>query len=550
MENVNDLKDMFEQTENVEVKKETSAYAPVHDNNSIIGKDLQPVDIDTILPRKIETKDPNAINLEDELFGALDRAVEKEKKSITERVDAITEMQHKEFLEMKEKEELQEEEERDNHELYGIPSDKYNPNVEKSTIVMEESEEDLDEEEQEIVSDNKVVFTIKPAEHITVNTEIDSKKKDNDIEEEIPDEWEDILDEVDDEDDINDDEKQDFTDDEVVEILKEETRKRITPIKKSFDLSKFSIAKKGISAQRAMKTTVRSNQSVADWILYNQSKPISVTGLSGSEILKMNMENSNRNRINALKDSYRIIYDHVVDANKAEFEIWLKQIPFADLPHLYFALYMATFNGSNFINNSCPHCNQPFIQDMDFSDMVKYEDDEVKEKVNKILRHDTTNNQDDTYPVELFQASDSYVFGLTTPSIWSVLFETASLTDRFLEKYADLIDVASCIDSIYYIDENNERLIPIDTKPVANDQTKTAARRIRAFYDIIKNLNSVEYYALRKHILDLNKDVDDISYCIPACTCPKCGKEVIENNNITPDQMLFTRHQLAAIANM
>lgn len=545
MENVNDLTDMMENIESAQ-KETPTTYAPVYDSNSIIGKDLQPVDIGSILPRKVEDENSNTINLEADLFGALDRAIEKEKKSITERVDAITRMQDQELIEMREKEELREEEEKDNNELYGLPMQ----STAKPVAAVETYDEDIEEDDELEVNDSKVVFTIKPAEHVTVNTEVSSSKKEDIEEEDLPDEWEDILDEVDDDEDDPDDEKQDFTDEEVVEILKEETRKRITPIKKAFDLSKFTIAKKGISAQRAMKTTVRSNQSVADWILYNQGKPISVTGLSGSEILKMNMENSNRNRINALRDSYRIIYDHVVDANKAEFETWLKQIPFADLPHLYFALYMATFNGSNFINNSCPHCNQPFIQDMEFSDMVVYKNDDIKEKVNKILRHDTTNDQDDTYPVELFQASDSYVFGLTTPSIWSVLFETASLTDRFLEKYADLIDIASCIDSIYYIDENNERLIPIDTKPVSNDQTKTAARRIRAFYDIIKNLNSMEFYALRKHILDLNNEVDDISYRIPTCTCPKCGKEIAENNNITPDQMLFTRHQLAAIANI
>ena len=79
---------------------------------------------------------------------------------------------------------------------------------------------------------------------------------------------------------------------------------------------------------------------------------------------------------------------------------------------------------------------------------------------------------------------------------------------------------------------------------------KTAARRIKAMYDIISTLSSEEYYALRAAIGELDEEVTKMSYQIPACKCPACETEIPANAEITPDGMLFMRHQLAAIGNM
>ena len=336
----------------------------------------------------------------------------------------------------------------------------------------------------------------------------------------------------------------------MIEEHKKEAKEKIIPIKKTLDLSKFTISKKSVNAQKAMKLAAQTRQSVADWALYNANRPISMTGLSGPEILKLNPENSSRNRLNTFRDMYRVMYDHVHDANKPEFETWLKQTRFVDMQHIYFALYMATFSGSNFINYSCPHCNKIFLKDIKFEDMIVYADDEARAKVRNILKMDTTSISNDEYPVDLYQISNSYVFGLRTPSIWNVIIETASLSDRFLEKHADLVDVVSYIDAIYIIDEENNNLIPVDTKPDPNDQAKTSARRIKAFYDIISQLSTEEYYTLRAHINSYDNDAGKVSYQFPACNCPDCATEIPANTEIGPDNMLFMRHQLAAIANM
>ena len=210
---------------------------------------------------------------------------------------------------------------------------------------------------------------------------------------------------------------------------------------------------------------------------------------------------------------------------------------------------MATFGGSNFVTYTCPHCNKVFIKDITFEDMVIYKDENVRNKVRGILKSDTT-TKSDTYDVELAQISDSYVFGFRAPSVWNVIIETASLSDKFLEKHADLIDVVSYIDAIYVIDNDNNTLVPVDVRPDPNDQAKSSARRVKAFYDIIRTLNSEDYYTLRAKIAEFDEATDNVTYQIPASTCPDCATEIPANTDIGPDAMLFTRHQLAAIGNM
>lgn len=337
---------------------------------------------------------------------------------------------------------------------------------------------------------------------------------------------------------------------EIIETLKKEIREKTPNRRRDFDLSKFTIAKKAVSASKVMKLAIGQHQYTADWVMYSAKRPISCTGLSGPEILKLNPENTGRNRLNTFRDMYRIIYDHVYDGNKPDFEVWLKQVRFVDLPHIYFALYMATFGGSNFIHYTCPKCNKTFIKDVTFESMVKYASDEVKEKVKSILTMDSTSPSNDSYPVDLVQISDTYVFGLRTPSVWNVIMEIASLSDSFVEKYQDMIDIITYIDGIYLIDAANGQLIPIDTKPDPNDMAKTSGRKIKAYYDIIRNLSSDDFYYMRSCINKCDDNTNDVSYLIPACTCPDCATEIPANVDVSPDSMLFTRHQLAAIGNM
>lgn len=518
----------IEPIKNPTIKAVPVVSGPVDTNN------LRPVDIDRILPKREPAPNP----IETKLMDDLDAAVDREIENITKLHEDIAAKQEEEYEAAELEREEQELSKDDEFALNGtVSADDY----------IDENKNDDDE-------DDDIIDTIKNNDR-TVAYDDHGIKNDNKTFEKPK---INILDNIDDDDLFDDaaDEKNennnnDAETDTLLEELKNQIKQRVEPIKKSFDLSKFTISQKAVSAQKVMKLAVQVHQNVADWVLPSAGRSISVSGLSGPEILKLNPENSNRNRQNTFRDMYRVIYDHIVDGNKPDFEVWLKQTRFVDMQHIYFALYMATFGGSNFLNYTCPKCEKVFIKDVDFKDMVMYADDETKEKINCMLKQDTTSHNSDSYNVELIQVSNSYVLGIKTPSIWNVIMETASLSEKFLDKYSDLIDMVSYIDSAYLIDEQNGMLIPVNTKPDPNDMAKTAARRIKAMYDIIATLNSEEFYALRSKINEHDEfATSKISYKIPETICPHCATKVPENRNVTPDNMLFMRHQLAAIANM
>ena len=528
-------------------------------------ENMRPVDINSILPKR----EPKPSEMETSLYADLDAAVDREMESITKRHEALFEVQQKEIEEAEERMEDEELNKQDKFALTGVVDN--SNDADDADGLYDDDEDDILPINHSNTNTNRAVkvnnfFTPEPDEYtepVVNDVEVGSKKEENNTVVENVNKAEsdsnvDILDGIKNEDLFDEEDEEEIitnpnegpSNQELLDDLKSQIKEKVSPIRKSIDLSKFTFAKKAVSAQKVMKLAIHNHQNAADWVLPSAGRSISMTGLSGPEILKLNPENSNRNRANTFRDMYRIIYDHVLDGNKPEFEAWLKQLRYVDLQHIYFALYMATFGGSNFVNYSCPKCKKVFIKDISFNDMVVYADDETKTKIQNILKMDSTSASNDEYPVTLIPVSDSYAFAIKTPSVWNVIMETASLSDKFLEKHADLIDVVSYIDSAYLIDSANEQLIPINTKPDPNDMAKTAARRIKAMYDIISTLSSEEYYALRAAIGELDDEVTKMSYQIPACKCPACEAEIPANAEITPDGMLFMRHQLAAIGNM
>lgn len=549
------------------VKRTTMKAVPVQ-SGPIDMSSVKPIDINSILPKR----EPKVNPMEASMMADLDAAIDRECSKITELHQQILDKQEEERQAAEDAEEEKRLAAQDEFALNGTLSDEDDvglyddkddfdmtttntQNMQRFNMMSEDENTSYntdipipttDHDEATItIMNNPSPIIVEESDNNTNSentTTVASEKKEPSI-----------LDTVKDEDlfDDEEEESESVSAEEIVNDLKMQVKERIAPKRNKLDLSKFTIAKKAISAQKVMKLVVGAHQNVADWVLPSANRAISMTGLSGPEILKLNPENSNRNRQNTFRDMYRIIYDHVFDGNKPDFEVWLKQTRFVDLQHIYFALYMATFGGSNFINYSCPKCNKVFIKDIDFKDMVIYANDEVKSKIQSMLKMDTTSKSNDSYEAELVQVSDSYVFAIRTPSIWNVIIETSSLSDKFLEKHADLIDMVAYIDAAYIIDHDTNQLIPVDTKPDPNDMAKTAARRIKAMYDIISSLSSGEYYALRSNINEYDEFANtSINYQIPACTCPHCATEIPANSDITPDAMLFMRHQLEAIGSM
>ena len=368
--------------------------------------------------------------------------------------------------------------------------------------------------------------------------------EDTEMEEGTPEEYESLV-----SDDIEKDLNKELgesskSEEEMLDELRTAIRSHSNSIKKKINLRDFKIADTPISASQVATFSIKDvNQ--ADWVLPNAKRVITVRGLSGPELFAMNPQNSNKNKINTFRQIYGIIYRHVVSKKPKTFDEWLKITRFSDIDHIYAALHRATFAGSNFIHYECPECHHIFVHDYDFEkDMVVYNDDKAKTKIQNILRSNDTSIPD--YDVELNQISDRYVVGLKDPSIWNMVMETAALSDDFLSKYEDLIDTMSFIDSIYLIDEDSGVLRPVDFGYDKNNPAKSTARKITILSDIIRTLSSDNYFALRGYIAKLFSSSNDIRYQIPGSKCPKCGHEIPPEPSEAM-RILFTRHQLGAL---
>lgn len=571
-----------------------TSNGPVKSSNI---SEMSPEDINKFFPKKTPVKS-EAITPNDDIFADLDRALDRTKAEMGSQMDAILDKRDAEI------------EEKESAETYKDIDDMVSDNVSNEDFNFSDSDDITADNEtassdeydyQEPIKQPHINTDIShDAENVVTNTAVDHGNtidKDNtylpktiaynpNVNDEtasveatkssnepktpvhVPEKKIDtnILDGVNnsslfDDDDDNIDDEYDIDDtaekseEETIKELKSELETKLV-IKSKFDLSKFAIANKSITSEKANMIIANKTiavPNVADWMMYGAEKAISVSGLSGPEILKLNPANSTRNRLNTFKDIYRIIYDHIIDKSKPNYETWLKTTRFSDLAHIYFALYKATFANSNFITYECPNskCKKMFIKEVNFDDMVSYANDEVKHNVEIFCKKDTNAPAKDFGESELFQISDNYAVALRHPSIWNVTIEVAALSDKFLEKYADMIDLISYIDNIYFIDSDHQMLVPINTKPVTNDLAKTSARRIATYIDnIINKFTSDEFFNLRGKVNEFDENNNAVTYKIPGATCPDCAEQIAETANIAPENLLFTRHQLAAIQSM
>lgn len=334
------------------------------------------------------------------------------------------------------------------------------------------------------------------------------------------------------------------TDEEILEDMKSAVKANIKVMKR-LDLSNFTIDDTPISASQVAGFSIK-DVNTADHVLPNAGKGISVRGVNGPELFSMNPQNSTKNRINTFRQIYGIIYRHITSPKPNTFDEWLKVTRFSDIDHIYAAIHKATFAGSNYVHYECPECHHIWLQDYDFdTDMIKYASEEAKTRIRKIFESGDFSIAG--YEIELHQISDQYVVGLKDPSIWNMVMETASLSEEFLEKYEDLLDTMSFIDSIYMIDEESMKLKPIDFGYDKSNPAKSTAKKITILSDIIQTLPSDNYFELRTRIAELFQTSEDMTYQIPATECPKCGAK-IEAEDVTAQQILFRRHQTGAIA--
>ena len=326
--------------------------------------------------------------------------------------------------------------------------------------------------------------------------------------------------------------------------LGNEVRLRTQPYKNKIDLNSFEVDTNNKIVNIEDHLSI-SSLSTADWVLPGANRVAIFSALSGPEMLALNPNRSAQNRVNTMRSIYNIIYQHIVSEKPATFDEWVRTTRFSDLDHHYFGLFKATFAGSNFMNYTCDGCGHTFIHDMDFDDYVVYSDKKSEEAMKALLHSGDTSIA--PYDIHRCQIDDTYVVDLRNPSIQDTILDVAGLSETFVSKYEDLMDILVYIDNVYRINYETHKLEPVDMKPDPNNHNKSVARRISILNKILNKLSTDAYYELRRNMVLYFPNNNSISFQIPACTCEKCGKEIkARTQGVEAQTLLFMRHQLGA----
>ena len=309
------------------------------------------------------------------------------------------------------------------------------------------------------------------------------------------------------------------------------------------DISKFRVRKRPVAFTKVLSKPVE--KKYFEWGLFATGVSISMTPLSAIEMDEINPYTDSTNDIGKARTVFSTLYKHLApECRTMDMEAWLKLLNYQDLNHLFFALYNANFSTSNIIPFSCPKCKHFYTEKRPIIDMVKFESDADKETFNKIIAKDPS--MPPTFEEEIYVANGDYAFGIVIPKIYNSMFEERLLNEGFREKYAGIINISHCISTVYEIDEDNEELIPIQFNTAPNDIVKTYKYRIQGIYKILSKLSAYEFKELQtfiaKYLEGNNKNIN-ISYQVPAATCPKCGAE-IEAIPMNAQELVFTRHRL------
>lgn len=342
-------------------------------------------------------------------------------------------------------------------------------------------------------------------------------------------------------------EEEDETD-EVLKKLQQLATERLKPVSKRLDISSFTVVKKPISNTKQFNV---NPVKAAKWVLMNQEATVMMKEFTGAELERLReFTQDSSNSTSALTKRYRLIYDHIDSPKPASFETWLKTTPYSDEDNYFFAIYIASFKGANYIPRDCSdqnECKETWLtEDINIMDMVKFNDEEAKKKFTKIYQEENSSmTKAGLYISEIVPLSNTVAVAFKEPSIYTRI-ELSSIDSEFRTKYAAIMDYIPYIDSIYYIDQEEGTLTPVGYKAFADNNIKTTKSKIQQFAKVLSTLSIDEFGAIRPYVNAVITRDSGMSYIIPECTCPKCGK-VVEEGPTTAEELLFTRYQLGAL---
>lgn len=418
-------------------------------------------------------------------------------------------------------------------------------------IVEEEKpvEEEVDLEIQEEEIDKVLDLAKENREVVETTVTIESKKEEKkevetpDIDLEINDVQADIT--LIDEEETNANEPVDEEADQL-KHLQEMVTERLKPASKSLNISSFTIAKKPTVTVKSLEKTVKA----AKWVLPTQESIVLMKEFLGSELEALREASEDSTNAQMLSRKYRLVYDHIASKKPDSYEAWLKATPFSDIDHYFFAIFISSFKGTNYLPVDCrnPKCNESYLtDDINIMKMVKFDTEEAKEKFMNIYKGEPQYTGKAIYTSEVVTLSDKIAIGFKDATIYN-LFEIAYLDDAFKRRYSSIIDFIPYIDALYIIDAENETLTPIGYKIYPDNVQKSIKSKIAMFNKVLSSLSVDEFGLINSYVRNVANRTTGIRYIFPQTTCPKCG--TLSNEiDATAEELVFTRYQLGALVN-
>ena len=320
--------------------------------------------------------------------------------------------------------------------------------------------------------------------------------------------------------DLNEsDDTSDIKDEESVDEIRTRFKESLSDVKitkDAIDFTKFKIAQKPISSLSALSDINSKIKSFkkADWVLFHTGRSITFAECKGTELNNLRKTIDSSNEINSV------------------------------------ILYRACYADSNIIARTCPNnkCEKTSLINIDINKMVKYEDDETKEKFNKIFHQDTTTSTH-MHESELLQISDDLAISYNYATLYSTFLQYASLPENITKKYSDTLNTMAYINGFFKINRKNNTLDPIEIKTYKNNINKTVVNKLKVYIEILKTLTNDQYNVL---MAKLNSIITNpkVTYIYPETTCPECGDTIPEAPIDSMLRMLFTRAQLVQVKSL
>ena len=408
-------------------------------------------------------------------------------------------------------------------------------------------------EEEKIILEDPAAQTVKEKVVMVSDEALDKKVEDKKQEKaQLPEDFIEKLlsDEESDDDDISDVERDQYrkqVSDDANVILNRLSELMKKSEKAMGENRALTVSKRPVTIDNFLnRKKISSNSHEAEWVLPCKGRKITVSALTGNEIITLDISQSSKSRLQAIRDSYMIIYNHITSEKPKTFEEWIKTEYVEDVNSYYMALYRATFENANHIANMCGECLHAFLtENIPIMDMVKFRDEEAEQRFNDIMEFGNGLDVKPYIETRVVPISDIIAVGLKEPTIYSTIYENQALPEKFRNANADVLNMISYIDAFYIID--GDELRPIAVKHYPNNAAKTTKYKIAAFSQVIKSLTSDEYNKLYTYITQITSNERSIYYQLPELTCPKCGKKLDVDTDENGLSLLFKRHQLVPI---